>query len=153
MLIDKEGTIVFKGHPAGRPNLEDDLSKLGRGEKLEGTGISELQADDTGAAPEIKTEEGFTEMDTNSLSLEIVKFKEACSGWQQDSAIQEAAKGMMRSFCVVVLQQCYNPQTEKYNCKYENFRVLVGAQAKIDTIEAKFKTLDEGYTFKVNNQV
>jgi hypothetical protein len=31
MLIDKEGTIVFKGHPASRPNLEDDLNKLGNG--------------------------------------------------------------------------------------------------------------------------
>ena len=34
MLIDKTGTIVFKGHPAERPNLEDDLDKLRNGEAL-----------------------------------------------------------------------------------------------------------------------
>lgn len=39
MLIDKEGTIVFKGHPAKRPNLEEDLDKLSKGEKLTGEGI------------------------------------------------------------------------------------------------------------------
>lgn len=60
---------------------------------------------------------------------------------------------MMRSFCVVVLQKCYNPQTEKYACKYDNYRVLVGAQDKIDVLDAKFKELDDSFTFKVNNQV
>lgn len=45
MLVDQEGTIVFKGHPAGRPNLEEDLDKLSRGEKLTGDGIVEFTAD------------------------------------------------------------------------------------------------------------
>jgi len=39
MLIDKNGTIVFKGHPAKRPNLEDDLDKLRAGEVLTGEGV------------------------------------------------------------------------------------------------------------------
>lgn len=42
MLIDQQGTIVYKGHPASRPNLEDDLEKLAAGEKLTGNGIHEL---------------------------------------------------------------------------------------------------------------
>ena len=42
MLVDKEGTIVYKGHPASRPNLEEDLDKLSNGEKLTGEGIVEL---------------------------------------------------------------------------------------------------------------
>jgi len=74
MLVDKEGTIVFKGHPAGRPNLEDDLDKLAKGEKLEGEGIKELEPEqnEAEAAPvEIKVEEGFKEMDTRALSEEI----------------------------------------------------------------------------------
>jgi thiol-disulfide isomerase/thioredoxin len=39
MLINKEGRIVFKGHPSIRKDLEDDLTKLGKGEQLEGEGI------------------------------------------------------------------------------------------------------------------
>jgi len=38
MLIDKDGKIAFKGHPANRKNLEEDLDALSRGEKLEGEG-------------------------------------------------------------------------------------------------------------------
>jgi len=38
MLIDAEGKIAFKGHPANRPNLEEDLDKLAKGEKLTGEG-------------------------------------------------------------------------------------------------------------------
>ena len=34
ILVDKEGKIVFKGHPASRPNLEEDFDKLLKGEKI-----------------------------------------------------------------------------------------------------------------------
>jgi hypothetical protein len=79
MLIDKEGTIVYKGHPATRPNLEDDLNKLANGEKLEGAGIVELQEDAGNAAPvEMKVEEGFKEMDTAGLNREIGEFITTC---------------------------------------------------------------------------
>jgi thiol-disulfide isomerase/thioredoxin len=109
MLIDKAGTIVFKGHPAGRTNLEDDLSKLGRGEELEGQGIEKLQAGDAGAVTELTVEEGFEEKDMSVIDAELANFKTTCAGWQLDSAVQEAASGMMRSFCVIVLQSSYNP--------------------------------------------
>ena len=39
MLVYKEGTIVYKGHPASRGNVEQDLDKLAIGEKLTGEGI------------------------------------------------------------------------------------------------------------------
>ena len=42
MLVDQKGTIVFKGHPAGRKSLEEDLEKLAKGEELEGEGIHKL---------------------------------------------------------------------------------------------------------------
>lgn len=78
MLIDKEGTIVYKGHPASRPNLEEDLDKLLKGEKLEGQGIAELKQDD--GTPEIKLDEGFKKLE-GDLNAEIERFKEACSGF------------------------------------------------------------------------
>jgi len=34
-LVDTTGTIVFKGHPASRPDLEEDINKLLRGEKID----------------------------------------------------------------------------------------------------------------------
>jgi len=82
MLIDKEGTIVFKGHPATRKNLEEDLTKLAKGEKLEGDGIAEKAAADDGAAvPEFKPEPGFKEMKTDELKAQIEIFKKKCSEW------------------------------------------------------------------------
>lgn len=46
MLIDKEGMIVYKGHPASRPDLEGDINKLIAGEKItgEGTGAASDEA-------------------------------------------------------------------------------------------------------------
>jgi hypothetical protein len=35
-LIDTNGKVVFKGHPASRKNLEEDFDKLLKGEPLEG---------------------------------------------------------------------------------------------------------------------
>jgi thiol-disulfide isomerase/thioredoxin len=38
MLIDKTGKIVFKGHPANRPDLKGDMEKLANGEMPAGLG-------------------------------------------------------------------------------------------------------------------
>jgi hypothetical protein len=38
MLIDKTGKIVYKGHPAQRPDLKGDMEKLANGEVPEGLG-------------------------------------------------------------------------------------------------------------------
>lgn len=38
MIIDKTGKIVFKGHPASRPDLKGDLVKLSEGVMPEGLG-------------------------------------------------------------------------------------------------------------------
>jgi len=87
MLLDQDGTIVFKGHPAGRKNLEEDLDILSRGEKLTGEGISELKTESAEAETEAKEEpvpEGFSEQNTGELSKEIESFKEVCTGFQKD---------------------------------------------------------------------
>ena len=36
MIIDKEGKIAYKGHPASRPNLEEDFDNLKKGIPLTG---------------------------------------------------------------------------------------------------------------------
>jgi len=154
MLADKEGNIVFKGHPAERPNLEDDLDKLSRGEKLEGKGIVEPQpAGQSEDAPaELTVEDGFKEMDTGLLADEIKQFKEVCSGFQNDEKLPKLAENMPRSFCVIVLQSSYNPATGKTHSKYENYRVLVGAEESVNALNAAFKEKVKG-TFEVNEQI
>merc|ERR1712070_475687 len=44
MLIDQNGKIVFKGHPANRPDLEADLDTLAKGEAITGKGTEEENA-------------------------------------------------------------------------------------------------------------
>ena len=34
MIVDRDGKIVFKGHPAGRPNLEQDFNDLREGKAI-----------------------------------------------------------------------------------------------------------------------
>lgn len=153
MIIDKEGTIVYKGHPATRPNLEEDLNKLANGEKLEGAGIVELQEEKGNAAPaEMKVEEGFKEMDTAGLTREISEFKTACEEFQKDENLSTIAKDMPRSFCVVTLENSYHPSSGKTFSKYNNHRVLVGKQESIDTLKTAFEDKVKG-TFEVNNQI
>ena len=36
LLVDKNGTVVYKGHPAGRKDLEKDINTLLDGGELEG---------------------------------------------------------------------------------------------------------------------
>lgn len=38
MLVDQNGNIAFKGHPANRPNLEQDLDDMKAGKALTGEG-------------------------------------------------------------------------------------------------------------------
>lgn len=46
LIVDTNGIIVFKGHPAGRPSLEKDFETLLAGGKLEGVeGAAEEGAD------------------------------------------------------------------------------------------------------------
>lgn len=44
MLIDTQGKIVFKGHPANRPDLASDMTKLLAGETISGEGCAPAEA-------------------------------------------------------------------------------------------------------------
>ena len=48
LLVDKEGTIVFRGHPAKRPDLVADFNTLLEGGKLSGVGEPEAAAEGEG---------------------------------------------------------------------------------------------------------
>lgn len=146
MLIDHEGTIVFKGHPASRDNLEEDLDKLMRKEELTGNGISKrAAAGGQAAAAEFKVDlpEGYNNVDSSTISGEIATWKSANEDLLKDSEIQEAVKSMARVFNVIVFETAYSPSSGSSGGQYTNHRVFVGPQASIDkfssTIEAKCK--------------
>lgn len=69
MLIDTNGMIVFKGHPANRPNLEADFDTLLKGGKISGAGCEAAAAGggEDGAAGK--------EMDPSAVMGEIDTFK------------------------------------------------------------------------------
>jgi len=50
MLIDTNGKIAFKGHPANRPDLVADFNALLKGETLEGEGCAPKEGAGDGAA-------------------------------------------------------------------------------------------------------
>jgi len=155
MLVDQKGNIVFKGHPAGRRNLEEDLEKLANGEKLTGDGIVEPVVGDKSGATESKAQEapeGFTEMDSAAVDAEITKFKEICNTkFMVDEEIKKAAAPMQRAFCVIVMETKFLPSGTF--SKYENYRVLVGAKDGVDTVKKAFEDDLKDMTFNVNNQI
>lgn len=61
-LIDKQGQIVFKGHPSERKNLEEDIDTLLKGEKIS---VKESKDDEPKAAEELSGKD---------LTEEIEKF-------------------------------------------------------------------------------
>jgi hypothetical protein len=68
MLIDQNGKIVFKGHPAGRPDLEKDLNDLAEGKELSKAG-EEKKGDADAAADTEKA------LDVATMHSEMDAFK------------------------------------------------------------------------------
>jgi thiol-disulfide isomerase/thioredoxin len=105
MLVDTNGKIVFKGHPAGRPDLADDLTKLLAGEVLTGEGCAAAEPKEAAAEPGAPLEEGFVACDDAGLAAihkEMDTYKETTAAALQARA-KEDATGLMRDFCVLVL--------------------------------------------------
>jgi hypothetical protein len=145
MLIDKSGKIVFKGHPANRPNLEQDLTDLADGKELTGEGIA------TNAAPAESSPaavpEGFAELDKSVIDAEIAKIGPILEGFTKNEELATQAKGCPRAFCVIALQENYFPNTGKTLFKYENYRVVVGPKDNIDGLKATFEKKLTGNSF------
>jgi hypothetical protein len=69
-LVDTNGKIVFKGHPASRKNLEEDFDKLLKGETLEGINAESNDEDEeTEASMNVDLETAIDEMDKNKEIL------------------------------------------------------------------------------------
>ena len=80
ILINKEGRMVFKGHPATRKNLEEDITKLSKGEQLEGEGIvnGPVAGED---AEKPKEDAEYKEIDAATIDKEIEDFKSVAAGF------------------------------------------------------------------------
>lgn len=137
MLIDKTGTIVFKGHPANRPNLEEDFDTLRNGGSISGEGCAASEAAAEGG--EAPVPEGYVEMDDKELEDDIAQASAAIDALTKDTEVVEIAKQCPRAFCVLVCDKQFNPNTGKTLVKYENYRVLVGSQENIDKLKAKIE--------------
>lgn len=134
MLVDTKGTIVFKGHPASRPDLEKDFDALLAGETLTGAGTA--PAEGAGGA---EAEGAGKDLDTAACDEVVDAFaKVAKDDLQKDEKLKELAKEMPRSFCVMVLDNGYTPSTGKWKGTFTNHRVLVGKRESIDALKAAF---------------
>jgi len=125
LIVDKEGTIVFKGHPANRTDLVKDFNDL-----LEGKGLDGVEK--PGAAGD-KEEESGTAVSADDIKKHMeqaTKFKEI--GKELQTELKEQATGMMRNFCVITVEASYNPTSEKWTSAFTNHRVLVGPSGKVD---------------------
>jgi hypothetical protein len=152
LLVDKSGTIVFKGHPASRDNLEEDIDNLLKGQALTGEGVASAKAEgaDSSEEPKYEPKPDFKTLDLDAISKEIEGFKESCKAMSDNDALKEAAKDMPRKFCVVVLEQHYSPQNDSSLFKYTNYRVLVGKQESIDLLAKHFEENVKG-SFEIKN--
>lgn len=140
MIIDKQGKIAFKGHPATRQDLEKDFDQLLKGdEPLTGQGTASQAK--PGQGDEDEDGKMKDDLDCKEINEEIDAFKKvAKEDLQKDEALKALAKEMPRSFCVMVFSNGFDPSTEKWKGTFTNYRVLVGKQDSIDQLK---KAMDE----------
>ena len=109
LLLDTKGRIVFKGHPATRKDLEADFDTLLKGEPLTGEGAWVDGAAGPGSVPEAKVEDGFKDdLDADTVHKEMEEFKATIERLIANKDLMEKAKGMMRNFCVITVEEKYN---------------------------------------------
>lgn len=74
MILDKEGTIVFKGHPANRKDLVKDFNDLLEGKSLEGVEKPGEAAEGDDATPDSAA--GVTADDIQKVMEQMDKFRD-----------------------------------------------------------------------------
>lgn len=124
LIVDTKGKIVFKGHPANRPNLAKDFNDLLEGKTITGEGCEPAGGDG---------EEGQGKDDDKKATLEDIKtsmtqmdkFKNETRVNLQ-TACKDNAKDLLRNFLVCTLEASYDPKTESWTQNYTNHRVFVG---------------------------
>jgi len=142
MLIDTEGKIAFKGHPANRKDLKADFSALLRGEKLTGEGC--------GAAVAAATDGAEPAFDAVAMSKNLDDFMEQAKTMQAD--LKGKIDDMPRCFCVMVSESSFTPSTGTWTGSATNHRVLVGKQEQIDECEKMIKERVTGDYYEVKVQ-
>lgn len=118
MLIDTDGKIVFKGHPASRPDLEKDFDTLLKGERISGAGT-----EDEAKGGEEGSEKADAGIDKERDSRKDLEFIDKCAnevfpGLQKNEKIAAVAKSMPRAFCVFVYEVKHNVTTGKDSVKF-----------------------------------
>lgn len=104
LIVDKSGTIVFKGHPAGRPNLEADLTALAKGEVPEGLQVAKPAEGATAGEEDTSDNvpKDSKELDSNAVMAEMDKYHNEI-GPKMVAAMADVTVGnMQRCFCVMV---------------------------------------------------
>ena len=138
MLIDTKGNIVFKGHPASRPDLVKDFNELLEGKVPEGC-VAPTAGGDGPAMPAI--EGGDHNLD------DIMKTVDAFAsegGKKLQADCKEDVAGFPRAFCVMVTSVTYDGDSDSFKTKFTNYRVLVGPGDKVDTVNEKIKAMFSG---------
>jgi hypothetical protein len=134
MLVDKQGVIVFKGHPASRPNLEQDIDDLIAGKSLTGAGVWSGELGEEKKEEENEENSG-KELDGEKINSEIDGFVEIQKKVMESEELKKAAESLIRAFNVFVFEQTLVPNTGKTTSEYNNYRVLMGKQEGIDSVK------------------
>jgi len=98
------------GHPANRPNLEQDFTDLLEGKAITGAGTSPGGGD------------GDDEEEKGTVAAEeadeaVAKFNADSDTILQTDATKNAVEGMPRCFCVLVHDQKFDMKTKKLTHK------------------------------------
>ena len=134
MLVDTEGKIVFKGHPASRPNLEDDFDQLLKGEKITGAGTESVDASSAAAeGDKIGQEEGESA---------IAKFKVDSSAFKEEN--KDSFANFQRAFLVLVSEGTYNFTEHAFKYELTCHSVLMGGGDKTEAMKEKMEAVNKG---------
>lgn len=119
LMVDKEGKIVFIGHPATRTNLEEDLQTLMDDGKITGPGTSAAGGDDDegagGAGKKCAGDEATAIIESFNKSA-----KEVMEG------VKDTASGCPRAFLVLVTEGTYDVSAKSLSYKLSHYQVFVG---------------------------
>ena len=138
-LVDANGKIVFKGHPANRKDLVKDFNDMLEGKEIENA----PKPGGGGDSDEEEKDDGGSGFDAAELEASVTKFKELAKEHLLKEETKTAAEGMPKAFCVLVVSSKYDCKAKKLTNKMDNYHVLVGPQAKIDGMKEILKPFND----------
>lgn len=132
LLVDKEGTIVFKGHPAKRQNLEEDFDTLLAGGQLKGV-----------EAPGASAESNDKLVDDDKAKTASEKFwKDAKDMMDKDG---DKFADFPRAFLVLVDEAKFDAKTQQISHKMTcHTQIMGGTQEKQEAVKEILKNHNQG---------